>query len=120
MTELLHMELKGLPPTVNHMYRSTKGGRRYKTMMGKLYQDYATLSLSAEWHNKPAYAGDIELRITFTSTNRRRWDIDNRVKALQDCLELAGVIKDDSQVQVLHVERQHGKQAKTRLEIYAL
>ena len=120
MTQLIQLELKGLPPTVNHLYRSTKGGRRYKTVMGKLYQDYVTLSLSTAWQNRSAYTGGIELRITFTSTNRRKWDIDNRVKALQDCLGLAGIIKDDSQVEILHVERRYGEQATTRIELNTL
>ena len=120
MTELLHMELKGLPPTVNHLYRSTRGGRRYKTVMGRLYQDYVTLSLSTEWQGREPYTGRVELRITFTTSTRRRWDIDNRVKALQDCISLAGIIADDAQVDILHVERQRGKQATTYLEINAL
>lgn len=116
---LLSLELKGLPPTVNHLYRtSSKTGRRYKTSMGKLYQDYVTLMLSTQWGSRPAYTGAIELRIKLISSDRRKWDIDNRVKALQDCLERSGIIEDDAQVEVLHVERESGERTTTRLEVY--
>ena len=119
MSKILDMELKGLPPTVNHLYRSTRTGRRYKTALGKLYGDYIALNFMNIWKAK-AYEGPIELRIKLTASNRRRWDIDNRVKALQDGLMAGGVIKDDSQVEVLHVERSYGKHAMTHIEIYAL
>lgn len=120
MKKILDMELKGLPPTVNHLYRSTRRGRRYKTALGKLYEDYIALNFKNIWQAKSSYDGPIELRIKLTASNRRRWDIDNRVKALQDGLMAGGVIKDDSQVEILHVERDYGKQAQTHVEIYAL
>ena len=119
MKKLLEVELRGLPPTVNHLYRTGKNGTRYKTVMGKLYQDYATLVLSNEWHEQARYPGSVELRLTLTSGRKRKWDLDNRVKALQDCLELAGVIEDDAQIEVLHVERATGRRTSTRLEMYA-
>ena len=119
MNTLLELELKGLPPTVNHLYRTSRYGHRYKTAGGKYYQDYASLRLEQEWHGREKYSGDIELRINFTVKTRRRWDIDNRVKALQDCLILGGIIQDDSQVQILHVERHKGKAEQTYIKILA-
>ena len=118
--KILKLELKGLPPTVNHMYRTGRNSVRYKTAAGRLYQDYATLALKTEWQGRPKYSGSIELRLTFKTGSRRRWDIDNRVKGLQDCLSLAGIIQDDSQIEVLHVERTRGEGASTQIEIYAL
>ena len=112
---LLSMELDGLPPTVNHLYRSTTGGRRYKTAEGREYQDEVSAIIAGVWGDRPAYTGAVELRIEYETADRRRWDIDNRVKALQDCLGMAGVLKDDAQVEVLHVERKHGTTARTRI-----
>lgn len=119
MKKLLDVELKGLPPTVNHLYRTGRNGTRYKTVMGKLYQDYVTLLLRQEWQEQEKYSEPVELRLTLTSGSKRKWDLDNRVKALQDCLSLAGIIEDDAQIEVLHVERAAGKSTKTRLEMYA-
>ena len=39
--------------------------------------------------------------------------MDNRIKALQDCLAMAGVIEDDRQIQRLLVERQVAVQTAT-------
>ena len=118
MRKLLEIEFGGLPPTVNHLYRTGKNGTRYKTVMGKLYQDYVTLLLSQEWNGQEKYRGQVELMVTLTSSRKRRWDLDNRVKALQDCIERAGIIEDDAQIEVLHVEGATGSRTTTRLEIY--
>ncbi|MBR1437887.1 MAG: RusA family crossover junction endodeoxyribonuclease [Synergistaceae bacterium] len=37
------------------------------------------------------------------------------MKALQDCLSMAGVIQDDSQLDKLHIERNYGKGKGTRI-----
>lgn len=103
---LLHVVLEGLPPTVNHMYRM-HGRYKYKTSVAREYQDYATEKIRSEWQNKPVFKGRASLAITFLTNNRKRWDIDNRVKAIQDCLSMAGVIADDTQIDMLLVSRKH-------------
>ena len=117
---LLELNLEGLPPTVNHLYRTGRSGFRYKTENGRKYQEQISSLLAEKWQSRAPYFGDIELRIEFTAKTRRKWDIDNRVKALQDCLNMAGIIEDDSQVQILHVERHKGEKDTTRLEILRL
>lgn len=116
MSEKLDMELLGLPPTVNHMYR-TGNRSRYKTLEVREYQQYVVNRLRDEWNGRKAMDGRIDVRITFTADNKRRWDIDNRVKALQDCLSMAGVIQDDSQVDSLHVERCYGNAQGTHMTV---
>ena len=101
---LITLEIDGLPPTVNMMYRGLHG-HRFKTQDTLAYQNYVTDKLRKLWHSRPPYDGRAEFAITYHTHSRRRWDIDNRVKALQDCLSLAGVIKDDSQIDKLMVER---------------
>lgn len=117
---LLELELEGLPPTVNHLYRTGRFGFRYKTEKGRKYQSHVSSLLAYKWQGRTPYSGDIELCIEFTVKTRRKWDIDNRVKALQDCLSMAKIIEDDSQVQILHVERRKGEADMTRLEIWRL
>ena len=116
MSKELKIELLGLPPTVNHMYR-TGARSRYKTLEVREYQQYVVSKLREEWSGQQTMRGRIELYLTFQTNNRRRWDIDNRVKALQDCLSIAGVIRDDSQVDALHVERSYGKEQRTQMTV---
>ena len=112
MTYLLDITLDGLPPTVNHLYR-TGGRHRYKTAEGVAYQE-ATVEemrrlrkasrILGPYLTGP-YLGPVALHIVMTARSRRRWDLDNRIKAVQDCLQMAGIIKDDSQITELVVRR---------------
>lgn len=116
MKRLLKLELDGLPPTVNHSYEK-RGRRLYKSPECRKYQERVSKKLREEWGNRKRYTGSVELRITFYTKDQRRWDIDNRVKALQDCLSYGGVIKDDSQIRTLHVERHQGEEILTVMEV---
>ncbi|MBR2207268.1 MAG: RusA family crossover junction endodeoxyribonuclease [Synergistaceae bacterium] len=113
-TELISLELDGLPPTVNHMYLSVRG-RRFRTDECVAYQDYVVKEISRYRAHEWPYSGRCSLILIFTASNKKRWDIDNRVKSIQDCLARAGVIKDDTQIDELHVQRVYGKIAKTHL-----
>ena len=111
MSYMLSITLDGLPPTVNHLYR-TGGRHRYKTAEGAAYQEATAAEMRAQREKfLPArrcvgpYLGPVALHIVMTSRTRRRWDLDNRVKAVQDCLQMAGIIKDDSQITELVVRR---------------
>ena len=115
MKILLEMEIEGLPPTVNSMYRSMKGGTRYKTAACREYQEHVSRQMRGQWHEPSPYTGRAGLAITYRVKDKRRWDIDNRVKALQDCLISAGVLKDDSQIDSLQVTRLHSDISSTKL-----
>ena len=96
------------------MYR-TGTRSRYKTLEVREYQQYAVNKLREAWAGRATLTGRIEMRLTFTTNNHRRWDIDNRVKALQDCLSMAGVIRDDSQLDALYMERLYGNEKSTKM-----
>ena len=113
MKEIIKVNLLGLPPTVNHLYRTSRNGVRYKTPQGKEWQNVTASIMAAAKKNPKPYGGDVALEIVFRTADRRRWDMDNRIKALQDCLAMAGVIEDDRQIQRLHVEQQAGSQTAT-------
>jgi len=107
------------PTSVNH-YK--KIGRIVRTKTGKLYQqrkntiqtekfyfDTYILSKKAmplEW---PKFADSdtmtFEVRVYLYPPNASRYDIDNRLKVLFDGLVRAKVIKDDSQITRLWVEK---------------
>ncbi len=123
MSYLIDVTLDGLPPTVNHLYRSANG-HRYKTPEGKAYQESAAYEMRAQMAAAPAkraqgpYSGPVALHIIMTTRTRRRWDLDNRVKAVQDCLMMAGIIKDDSQLDELVVRREpYPKLDRTRIMV---
>ncbi len=81
MSSLLRLELEGLPPSVNQMYRTGKSGTRYKRSEVSDWQEETALMLGKAWDKDP-YTGNVEVYIVFTMKNNRRWDIDNRLKAL--------------------------------------
>ena len=108
---LLDMEFEGLPPTVNHMYRM-HGRYKFKTSEARSYQERITAQIREAWQDKTTYKGRAALTIIFFTNNHKRWDIDNRVKALQDCLNMAGVIGDDTQIDTLQVFRKYVKDGK--------
>ncbi len=113
--KLLDLQIDELPPTVNSMYRSMRNGQRYKTKECKEFQERVTSLMRKD--NPNPYTGRAKLLIRFTAADKRRWDIDNRVKALQDCLILSGVLKDDCQIDTLHVERQYGTAPATYIRL---
>ena len=72
------------------------------------------------WQGREVYGGAVSLDVKFRVRDRRRWDIDNRLKALQDCLMSGGVIEDDSQIEELHVKREHTGTVGTYITLRAL
>ena len=106
--------LEGLPPTINNYYRHSKR-KVYKKAEARAWQEAAITEINTAWGKRPAYAGAVKLRIIFEVKSRRKWDIDNRIKPLQDCLERARVIANDNQVEILYVERRHGAKTITHM-----
>jgi len=92
-----------LPPSVNS-YRTifrnrmgiSKAGREFKLQV----QDYII-------ENKVPKLGAarIEMQVTIYPRDKRKQDIDNRIKALWDALGDAGVFDDDEQIDTLFIQR---------------
>jgi len=117
MTTLLSLEFEGLPPTVNTMYRSS-GTYTYKQQDVKDWQEDIAGLLNEQWTaGKVPYNERIAVKIEFTVKGKKAWDIDNRIKALLDCLEMAGVIMNDNQIDSLHVTRHRGDKNKTKITL---
>jgi len=92
-----------LPPSVNS-YRTifrnrmniSAAGRKYKAEVSDYVVDYRVPKLGS---------ARLEMKVVVYPRDRRKQDIDNRVKALWDALVDAGVFDDDEQIDILHLER---------------
>ena len=115
--KIIEFSLNSLPPTVNNLYGRLRRSV-YKKPVVRKWQIETTEKLRAEWQNRAALTKEVELRIIFTAKDHRKWDIDNRIKPLQDCLERAGIIKNDHQIEKLQVERKYGESESTKIEIF--
>ena len=122
MNKLLLLEFEGLPPTANTMYRNS-GSRRYKCQEVQDWQNDIAGLMSEQWSD-PLNAGlrlpfrsRVQVSIEFTTKDKRSWDIDNRIKVLLDCLEIAGVLLNDNQIDGLNVRRHKGDQNKTLISV---
>ena len=91
-----------LPPSVNS-YWGFAGSRRFLTLAAREFKKEVAHIASQQHIN----FGDKRLSLTVTLhfKDRRKSDIDNRIKSLLDALVQAGLFDDDSQVDELHVYR---------------
>ena len=87
------------PPSVNNYYRHvgprvliSRAGRKYRTMAVSRLGGLKKLS------------GAVSLSLECYPPDRRRRDLDNLLKCLQDSITAAGVLDDDSQIRRLQME----------------
>jgi crossover junction endodeoxyribonuclease RusA len=74
----------------------SKAGREFKAQVSDYVVEYRVPKLGK---------ARLEMKVTVYPRDRRKQDIDNRIKALWDALADAGVFDDDEQIDVLHIER---------------
>ena len=97
------------PPTINHAYhlRGRGGGlaltaasRAFRKEVGVLMHKYVP-------KRGPLYPLSVRLflEIYLHAPDRRIYDLDNRLKAVQDALQHAGMYEADSQIDKLSVTR---------------
>lgn len=88
------------PPSVNHYYRHV-GPRVLISREGRQYREAVTAQLRGVV-TKPLQ-GTLRLIAEFYPPDRRRRDLDNLLKCVQDTLQHAGLYLDDAQICELHV-----------------
>ncbi len=91
------IQLAHLPPSVNAIWRHTKGGKTYRT------QAYMTWIKGEEWNVQPQlikqhrFCGPVYVTLAMKRP-RANSDIDNRIKAILDFLQHIAAIDDDKNV----------------------
>lgn len=91
------LTLAALPPSVNHIWRHTKGGKTYRTA------EYMTFIRSEEWSLMPQlmkqhrFTGPVYLTIAMKRP-RANSDLDNRIKGCLDLLQHVAAIDNDKNV----------------------
>lgn len=92
------------PPTVNHSSGPTQTGGRYLTPEHKAFRNEVALRAVAA--SSPNFGNArLAVEIHLTPPDKRKFDLDNRLKAVLDALQLCGVYDDDSQIDDLRVVR---------------
>ena len=87
------------PPSVNTMFPSSNQGRRFLSKRGKQYVvavGCAFMQQVGRGHN--VMTGRVAYRIRMMPPDRRKRDLSNHLKAIEDCLTKCGLWLDDSQV----------------------
>lgn len=108
--------LHGKAPSVNHMYRNARVGRRQMKVLSpearKWYDD--TVIQANVWRNKNKWStatGKVVVRLWFYFPDRRKRDTHNALKALLDALEDACIYQNDQyalpQVMDFEVDRKN-------------
>jgi crossover junction endodeoxyribonuclease RusA len=74
----------------------SKAGREFKAQVADYVVEYRVPKLGS---------ARLEMKVVIFPRDRRKQDIDNRIKALWDALGDAGVFDNDEQIDILHIER---------------
>ena len=90
------------PPTINHYY-GVRGKARYIKAAGKEFRKLVADEVAVT--GADTFDGAVQLVIRVFPPDRRKRDLDNLLKALQDALTHAGVWNDDSQIEDLHITK---------------
>lgn len=83
------------PPSVNRLWRASKGGGVYKS---KAYSDWrkaAVWTIVSQARGLQPIRGAYKLTLKLVRPDRRYRDLDNMLKAVSDALTDSGIIVDD-------------------------
>lgn len=92
-----------LSPTINHYYKRSRDGRLYISDAGQAFRK--EVMAAVERSRMPELKGRVCLVVRVFPRNKRMQDISNRIKALEDALQMAGAFVNDEQIDDLQVTR---------------
>ncbi len=91
------------PPTINH-YWGRRGNRSFILPRGIMFRKITALEC-IPYSKSELYDKKLSLFICAFPPDRRRRDLDNILKALEDALQHAEVYKDDFQINSIYIKR---------------
>lgn len=91
------LRLDALPPSVNHLYRHTKGGKVYRTSDYMTWLNGEGWNLKAQLTGQHKFSGPVYLTLAMRRP-RANSDIDNRQKGIFDLLQHVGAIDNDKNI----------------------
>ena len=89
------------PPTSNHMW-GFAGKRKY---LKKEAHEFRRIVQEAAVEAQAKISGRIAIFVALYAPTKRKYDLDNRIKALLDALEHAGVFLNDEQIDFIWIVR---------------
>lgn len=91
------------PPSVNTYWRSN-GKRRYISPAGVKFTEEVSLVVKMQ---KPKTFADkqVAISVMIHPRSKRKFDLDNTLKAILDALMKAGMYDDDSQIEYIEIAR---------------
>lgn len=96
------------PPSVNHCWRRVLIGGKPRTLLSKEGREFKQAAVGAVLQQRRGpsapLSGRLAIAVTLFPPDRRRYDLDNRLKAVLDSLTEARVWEDDRHVKIIHLE----------------
>jgi crossover junction endodeoxyribonuclease RusA len=97
------------PPSANRIWRTpNKGPLAGRTMLsadGRQYRQAVQNTVINQLGTLPQIGARLKVSLVLNPPDRRKRDIDNSAKACLDAMMHAGVYRDDSQIDDLHIIR---------------
>lgn len=93
------------PPSINQYYRVLPKGRVLISKRGRLYRSSVIDLIKRRYPYVIESRDRLDVRIELQPPDRRRRDLDNVLKPLLDSMTYAHVWADDSQIDILLIER---------------
>lgn len=117
---MIRLEIPGLPPSANAHRKGWRVDHRAK-------QGYAGVvsvaAIEAGLHSRMLGSKDqaVRMEVAFVLGPKSRLsDVDNRLKALQDALQLVGVLSNDRHIWIFEAARVNGPEDRTLVKLFTV
>lgn len=134
MQELFHIIVDGLPESVNRVWRCKKGSSKpFLSKKARTWKESARLAMVNCWNDlsnegserepipfNPPIECRVVMAVLLSRHNKVKYDLDNRMKLIQDALQDAGIIKNDNQVYMIISGKHDSCEDTTEIRLYAL